>query len=265
MVGLLWAILVMLTIVAVWFMIWSVYDVTQPGAPFQATGWAARLAVVVSVVPLVLVLYILVLKIVCHDDIDLVLSPWFLKLVMGLLIQAFLISAIVGLFILFKPVIKGEGQFMLSPEEPLPEKIGSSRMLVLVVVMAASVGFGLLGLFSYTALVFPEIPREWGGGAKPVVELFLREKLPVFADREDIPSTLDGKRIGPVICVLETDRVLVVAPLNTLYTQIHHETVALDRSAVTAVAYEGRYSSSSTSVTPVAALPNPTPSPRVAH
>jgi hypothetical protein len=37
----------------------------------------------------------------------------------------------------------------------------------------------------------------WGGGVKPVVELFLTDKLPVFADRRDIPSTHRWKEDRP--------------------------------------------------------------------
>jgi hypothetical protein len=93
------------------------------------------------------------------------------------------------------------------------------------------------------------------------------------ADRKDIPSTTDGKRIGPVICILETERVLIIASLNFPYwaskgreswSNKSGETFAIDRKVVTAVAYEGRYSPSSTSSSPPAS-PTPTPSPLTVH
>ena len=37
-------------------------------------------------------------------------------------------------------------------------------------------------LFIYAHGAFPNIPREWGGGEKPVIDLFLTERLAVFVN-----------------------------------------------------------------------------------
>jgi hypothetical protein len=274
MVGLLWAILVTLTIAMIWFVFLFVSDVMRR----NASSWAAFL-VVVMVVFVALAFYLLVLMIVCGDiDLDNLFHPWFLKLVMGLAIQA-------GLILLLKVVssvlIKGQGKSILVAVSPPPEEYESWRMLALLLAMGASVSVGLLGLLLYTTFVFPQIPREWGGGDKAVVDLFLTDKLPVFTSRKDIFPTTDGRRIGPVLCILETDRMLIIAPLNySQRTNNHRETIAIDRKLVIAVVYEGsRFgfggsdsdqseisnNRPTTSPSPLAASPNPTSSPPVAH
>lgn len=199
-----------------------------------------------------------------------VFQLWFLNLVIGLLIQGVLICwAGWNLWAGWiwagwnlgsgKRPIGREGKSIPIPLSPPPDAPESSRILGLFFAIASSVSLGLLGIVFYTVFVFSQIPREWGGGVKPVVELFLTEKLAVFNDRKDIPSTTDGKRIGPVICILDTDRMLIVASLNHPYfSHKHRETIAVDRRVVTAVVYEGRYS-------PAAASPNPTSSPPVTH
>jgi hypothetical protein len=114
---------------------------------------------------------------------------------------------------------------------------------------------GLMGLIIYTVVVFPQIPREWGGGQKPFVQLFLTERLQAVAEDKDIPSTKDGKTIGPVVCVLETDHAIIIASLNQ--AQPHngnYKTIAVDRKVVTAVVYESRQSQPTLSATG----PNPT-------
>jgi len=208
--------------------------------------------------------------------------PWFLNLVTGLVMQAGVILFLRWPLQDTSVLIWGGGKSIVVPVSPPPEVPGSRRILALLAVIGGSASLGLMGLVFYTTLVFPQIPREWGGGANPVVEVFLTEKLPVFADRKDVPSTTDGRRIGPVICILETDRTLIVAPLKyPPRTTQHHGTIAVDRKVVTAVVYEGPSSDfggsdsdrseisnnrhSSTSPSPVAASPHPTSPPPVDH
>jgi len=99
---------------------------------------------------------------------------------------------------------------------------------------------------------------------KPIVEVFLTERLPVFVGRKDIPSTTDGKRIGPVICIQETDQTLTIVPLNHPDRRDQlGETIAIDRKLVTAVVYEERYAPSPSSSPNAASSPTsaytPTP------
>jgi hypothetical protein len=277
MVGLLWAILVSLTIAVIWFTIWFVRDRMRPIARsqyFEATGRAALFSVVVTALFFVLPLYVLMLMVVCGGGLNDIFQPWFLNLVMDLVIQASLAFAIVWAFVLFKPLMRGEHRLVLVSASVRPEMAQSARILALFLAIGSSVSLGLAGLFLYTQFVYSQIPREWGGSRKPVVELYLTEKLPVFADRKDIPSTIDGKRVGPVICILETERVLVVASLDYPYLSNRRgdswsnkggETFAIYRKVVTAVAYEGHYSPSSTSSSPAATSPYSTSSPSTAH
>jgi hypothetical protein len=289
MVGLLWAILVTLTTFAIWFTVWFVPEVMRPipsSRYFEAKVWASLLSVSLGVL-IVLSLYILVLMIVCgvREPND-IFHPWFLNLVIGLLMQAIPILLEGWNLKNVKSLIIGKSKSILVPAPPLRETSESTRILALYGAIGTSVAFALLGLFAYTRLVFPRIPREWGGGGKPVVELFLTEKLPVFANVKDIPSTADGRRIGPVICILETDRIVVIASLN-LPNQPNkdREAIAVDRKVVTAVVYEGLSSgfadsdvnwfSSEFSLyqpprywpasTPSVASPSPTASPPLGH
>ncbi len=272
-VGLLWTILVTLTIAAIWFVTWLVLDVTWPSALFKPFGRAAGLLALVVVVPSVLAFYILVLGVVSGGGLKDMFHPWFLNLVMGLVVQSLLIMVTVRVLFLLRALIRGERKsaerrvsILLFPFPPSPDAPESSRILALFLAIGTSIAFGLVGFFVYTLFVFSQIPREWGGGTKQVVELFLTEKLPVFADRKDIPLTTDGKRIGPVICILETERVLIIASLNYPYwSEKDAKTFAVDRKVVTAVEYEGGYRPSSTFPLPLVASPNPASSPSVNH
>ena len=214
-------------------LIWSASDMMLPSPSFESVAPFGRLALIVLLVPLVLMLYLFVLKIVCGDtnpDPQHIFHPRLLKVMFGLLIQALCIGGVVFAFTVLQPIIRNERKLVLVPGSAQPDASGPWRILALFLAMGVSVAFDLMGILLYASLVFSEIPREWGGGAKPVVELFLTERLPVFADRKDIPSSPDGKRIGPVICILETDRILIIASLNHPdSTKQDHETIAVDR------------------------------------
>jgi hypothetical protein len=95
----------------------------------------------------------------------------------------------------------------------------------------------LLGLFLYVRYAFPNIPREFGGGEKPLVELFLSEKLAVFDNVADLPVSADGKKVGPVYCVVETDKTLVITSKSNPQL-ISQEAIAIDKSLLTAVVYK---------------------------
>jgi len=64
----------------------------------------------------------------------------------------------------------------------------------------------LVGLGVYASLAFPYIPRDWGGGAKPSVTLFLKEKAPAQA----VGIAGDGNVIGPALCLQETEQSVIV-------------------------------------------------------
>jgi hypothetical protein len=262
MVGLLWALLVTLTITAIWYEIWFVRDRLRPIARypyFAATGGRTALLFVALVDPAISALYVLSLMIVCGhaDDFRFAFSPKFINLVLGLLLQSVLIIFAAWIFINLLPTMTGKRKSILVSVSALPEQSRYARILAFFIVTSASIGFGLIGLIVYSSVVFSQIPREWGGDMKPIVEVFLTERLPVFVGNKDIPLTIDGKRIGPVICIQETDRTLMIVSLNHPDRRDQlSETIAIDRKLVTAVVYEGRYAPSPSSSPNAASSPS---------
>jgi hypothetical protein len=263
MVGLLWAFLESLTTVMILIMIWCVRLATAPFEYFLTSALAF----------VFFLTYLVMLAIVCGvTDPLTVFDPWFLKLVISLLVQG--AGIVYSAWILNSqaiPVLWGDQRLVLAPHEssdPHP-----SVEMAIYLAMGTPIITGLVCLVIYTTIVFPQIPREWGGGMKPVVELFLTEKVPIFSDHKGIASTMDGRRVGPVICILETDRMVVVAPLShSKELSEQFETIAIDRKVVAGILYEGfssgvgrttgRYwhSISSSSLT---ASPTSTPSPPI--
>ena len=68
----------------------------------------------------------------------------------------------------------------------------------------------LVFLTLYSTLVFPEIPREFGGGKRAVVEVVLNDLSFLRWEETGLPVHNDEKRIGPVVLLLETGTMLVV-------------------------------------------------------
>ena len=90
----------------------------------------------------------------------------------------------------------------------------------------------LAGIVWYTFFAFPYISRDWGGGAKPLVTLFLKEKPPT-----GIPFTANGMTIGPVRCIQETEQSVIVGfdPSGGL---AHPVTLAVSRSLINYISYD---------------------------
>jgi len=79
--------------------------------------------------------------------------------------------------------------------------------LYLVIGMLINIGI-------YTIVVFPQIPREVGGGNRPVVEIFLSEDPEPFWNETKFPISKETKRVGPVILLLETETSYVIGAIE---------------------------------------------------
>jgi hypothetical protein len=99
----------------------------------------------------------------------------------------------------------------------------------------------LLGL--YAAVVYPDIPREVGGGRRPTVEVVLAEATPIDWKAAGVPFSADTKTAGPVMLLLDTPGSLVVVRPETWREReffriaTSARVIALDRKLVAAVVY----------------------------
>jgi hypothetical protein len=115
-----------------------------------------------------------------------------------------------------------------------------------------------LGL--YAALVYPDIPRELGGGRRPIVELVLADATAIDWKAAGVPFSAATKTAGPVTLLLDTPGSVVVTRPETWHErqpfQTHARAIALDRKLVAAVVYLPRAPSPSPpSPAPAASTP----------
>ena len=100
--------------------------------------------------------------------------------------------------------------------------------------------FVALGL--YTSIVFPDLPREIGGGRRPSVEVLLSEVPPVDWTAAGLTFSAGRKAIGPAMLVLDTATAVVVHRPETWHERRFFggpttTTLALERKLVAAVVY----------------------------
>jgi hypothetical protein len=69
-------------------------------------------------------------------------------------------------------------------------------------------------LWLYSAIVFPTIPRALGGGAKPVVKVFLGEASGFSFQQLGLPLCPGEKAIGPVALIIESGDSIAIQHLD---------------------------------------------------
>jgi hypothetical protein len=123
-------------------------------------------------------------------------------------------------------------------------RFGIPPMRIFVVIWA------LGGIVMYTSYVFPIVHQQFGGGLKSTVQLLLTEKHDTWATDLDLPLSSNGRSVGPVRLLLETDAFFIVSktpvetenvPLSSSYLWIPTKrlspAVGIDKKSVTAVRY----------------------------
>lgn len=68
----------------------------------------------------------------------------------------------------------------------------------------------LVAISVYAAYVHPAIPREFGGGMKPLVRLFITGAPDGSAKELNLPVSQDNRTIGPVELLMENERFFIV-------------------------------------------------------
>jgi len=63
----------------------------------------------------------------------------------------------------------------------------------------------------YSLFVFPYLPKELGGGYRPLVQLVLSDSSNIPWNSESIKASADGKMIGPVRLIFENQSEVIVA------------------------------------------------------
>lgn len=103
---------------------------------------------------------------------------------------------------------------------------------------------GLLSLIAlYSGLAYPHFPRVFGGGKKPLIEFVLADSTKLAWKELGLPVSGDGKKIGPVVLLLETDSMFIVAtpgePQLEVWSSFERRLLAvgIDKKEVSAIVY----------------------------
>jgi len=94
----------------------------------------------------------------------------------------------------------------------------------------------LMTLTIYSVLAFPNLPRPFGGGRKPIVTLFLARAFPGARALGEIPISADGMTVGPALCVLDTQKEILITPEEDITK--HSVAIAISKDFVAAVVFE---------------------------
>ncbi|MGB3552493.1 MAG: hypothetical protein WA993_17570 [Candidatus Binatus sp.] len=99
----------------------------------------------------------------------------------------------------------------------------------------------LAGLAFYASWTFPYISKDWGGGARPTVILYLNERPPSGR----LGALADGMTIGPAPCIQETEQAVIIElqspnlfPVSN--QQEHPVALAIDRHLIKYILYDSK-------------------------
>jgi hypothetical protein len=105
----------------------------------------------------------------------------------------------------------------------------------------------LFGLAVYTNEVFPVLAREFGGGRRPAVTLFLTSPGVEWLAGAGLPTGADGRSVSPVTIILETDHLVYVTMAPPLASPLGllrwprgrpvQSVVGIDKSKIAGVMY----------------------------
>lgn len=81
--------------------------------------------------------------------------------------------------------------------------VGAGRLAIVL--------FCLIAIGLYATVVFPAMPQEFGGGMKPSVKIVFASNAKDWANGLGLPVSDDGRSIGPVDLLIETEGYVVVS------------------------------------------------------
>jgi hypothetical protein len=100
-----------------------------------------------------------------------------------------------------------------------------------------AVGFWTVAIFGYALLVYPDLPKEFGGGRRPIVRLVVNDAAALQSEG-GIHVSIDNST-GLVLLVLETADRYVVTASRPLLGKSPAKSTAIRKDLVRAVIYEG--------------------------
>lgn len=98
-------------------------------------------------------------------------------------------------------------------------------------------------IYLYAGFAYPHFPRVFGGGKKPLIDFLPGEPTKLAWKELGLPVSGDGKKIGPVILLLETDSMFIVAtpgePQLGVWSSFERRfpAVGIDKKEVSAIVY----------------------------
>jgi hypothetical protein len=125
--------------------------------------------------------------------------------------------------------------------EPIPQAadavILDSPWKISVFELGPQVVALLAGLAFYASWTFPYIPKDWGGGARPTVILYLNERPPSGR----LGALTDGMTIGPAPCIQETEQAVIIELQSPDSLPASHSVaLAIDRHSIKYILYDSK-------------------------
>jgi len=129
--------------------------------------------------------------------------------------------------------------------EPVPQAadavILDSPWKISVFELGPQVVTLLASLAIYASWTFPYISKDWGGGARPTVILYLNERPPSGR----LGALTDGMTIGPAPCIQETEQAVIIElqspdSLPASNQQEHPVALAIDRHSIKYILYDSK-------------------------
>ncbi len=224
MAGALWSFLMVATIGAYQVAVHNIKLILSKGRSVRNVIQAFMVLVIFAGFPF------FVLNIISHGEIG------FTKRIGWLTVGTIGINA----FILYQGI--ESARVALKLEKPFIRRLFSARAdegtpIYYFVILLSTIGL-------YAAAVYPHLPRVFGGGKKPSIQL-------VLSDRDDtrwkglgLPISEDGRNVGPVILLLETEGMFIVTAASegkqeTWFPPVDRDlaAVGIEKKAVSALLY----------------------------
>lgn len=150
-------------------------------------------------------------------------------------------SVLLGFIFVYPVLLRVQDIFALPTAEHLSDRLWQMITLISpLTLLYFTLGF-LATLTLYATVAFPQLPRHFGGGRPPAVELVLTEMPDLPWSDLGVLADSERKHVGPVLLLLETDEDMIFK--RTQGSQIpitYPEAFGIKKRIIQAIVYKPR-------------------------